>query len=276
MEMEPQVALITGAGSGMGRQLVLDLCRRGWKVAGVDQNPLGLEELEQGLAAEQRDFAWAVADVTESASLAEEIGKLEARLGPIDLLIASAGVWNETHAVGMNAASIARIVGINLVGVSNTIAAVLPGMLARRQGHIAAISSLASYRGLPGQMGYCASKAGLNALMESLWLDVKSHGILVTTICPGHTRTPQAIGVHKDACLMPVETAASKILRAIDRRKRFQSFPWTVVAQLRLLRWLPMRLQEWLLLKWTKSVKAEEKPFRIGAAVPQREFQKSD
>lgn len=276
MSMEPQIALVTGAGSGMGRQLVIDLSRRGWKVAGIDRNPEGMEELEQELAIEHRDFTWAVADVTEPESLFKEVSKLETRLGAIDLAIASAGVWSETHAIGMNPAAIARIIGINLIGVSNTIAAVLPGMLTRRRGHVAAISSLAAYRGLPGQMGYCASKAGLNALMQSLWLDVKAHGLFVTTVCLGHTRTPQAIGKYKDAYLMPVETAAVEILKAIDQRKRFHAFPRNVAAQLRLMRLLPNWLQEWLLVKRMDKVKVDGQPRLMGPVALHRDLNHMD
>ena len=101
-------------------------------------------------------------------------------------------------------------------------------------------------------MGYSASKAGMNALMESLWLDVKDHGIFVTTVCPGQVRTPQAIGMYKDETMMPVEQAAREILKAIDKRKRFHAFPRSVALQLRLLRWLPAWLQDRLLVKSMK------------------------
>jgi NAD(P)-dependent dehydrogenase (short-subunit alcohol dehydrogenase family) len=255
MSKEIGVALVTGAGSGIGRQVALTLLRRGWKVAGVDRNQEGLEELGRLPAGERRGLVWAVADVTESSNLREEIGKLVRSLGPIDLVVACAGVAGETPAVGMQPEAIARIISINLIGVSNTIAAVLPGMLARRHGHIVAVSSLAGERGLPGQMGYCASKAGLNALMQSLWLDVKDHGIRVTTVSPGHTRTPQATCMYKDAYLMPVERTTAEILKAIDHGKRFHAFPWLLVRQMRLMRLLPMRLQEWLVARRLQRLK---------------------
>lgn len=251
MESKQPVALVTGAGSGVGRQLVIQLIRRGWKVGGIARRQQPLEELAKELAAQQQNFAWASADVT----LAEQVAKLETRLGPTDLLIASAGVAGDTPAVGMDADAIANIIGINLVGVSNTIAAVLPGMLARRRGHVVAISSLASFRGLPGQMGYSASKAGLNALMESLWLDVKAHGLFVTTICPGYIDTPQAVDMYKAELLMPVEQAAREILKAIDKRKRFHAFPYWTAAQLRLMRLLPAWLQDWLLIRAINKAK---------------------
>jgi short-subunit dehydrogenase len=250
-----RVVLITGANSGVGRQLAIDLARRGWKVAGIARRKTGLEEVEQAMAAEKFSFAWASADVTHVESLAERVAELEARVGPIDLLIASAGVAGETPAVGITASAIADIININLIGTANTIAAVLPGMLARRSGHIAAISSLASLRGLPGQMGYSASKAGLNAMMESLWLDVKAHGILVTTICPGYIRTPQSVDMFKDEVFMRVEDASREILKAIDKRKRFHAFPRITAAQLQFLRFLPAPLQDWLVTRASNKAK---------------------
>ncbi len=242
------VALLTGAASGIGRQLVLDLSQRGWTVAGLDRNPSGLAELERTLAQQQqRRFAWQACDVTDMTPLQDAVKELAGRLGPADLLIACAGVAGWTPAIGMDSASIARIINVNLIGVSNTIAAVLPHMLARRRGHIVAISSLASLRGLPRQMGYCASKAGLNALMQSLALDVRPLGIDVTTVCPGHTCTPQATSMYNDGCLWPVEATAQQVLYAIDRKKRFHAFPWFKLQQLRYLRVLPNWLQGWLL-----------------------------
>ncbi len=257
MHENQPVAIVTGVGSGIGRQLAFDLTARGWKVGGIARRRQTLEDLERELAALGRAFAWASADVTQPLVLGQEIAQLEARLGPIDLLIASAGVAGDTHAVGMDAKAVADIIHINLIGVSTTIAAVLPGMLARRRGHIVAISSLASYRGLPGQMGYCASKAGLNALMESLALDVRDHGIHVTTVCPGYIDTPQAVDMYKSSYLMPVEQAAREVLKAIDQRKRLHAFPRFTAYQLHLMRLLPNWLQDWLLIRAMNKARKE-------------------
>src|SRR5207245_2000808 len=100
----------------------------------------------------------------------------------IDLLIANAGIGIETSALAFRAEDIEAQIRVNLIGVANSIEAVLPAMLARRRGHLAAISSLASYRGLPKMAGYCASKAGVNALLDAVRVEVRSHGIAVTTI----------------------------------------------------------------------------------------------
>ncbi len=243
------VVLVTGAASGIGRELTLQLARRGWQTAAIDRDRAGLKELENQLRRERLGVAWQVADVTDAAFMKWAVARLSDRLGPIDLLIASAGIVAATPATAADPEAIARIIGVNLIGVSNTIAAVLSGMLARQSGHIVAISSLASFRGLPAMMGYSASKAGLNALMQSLWLDVKRKGISVTTVCPGYTRTPQSEGCFRDQCLMPVGRAAGEILWAIARRKRFHAFPRLMVLQLRLMALLPAWLQDWLLIR---------------------------
>src|SRR5262249_51890473 len=134
--------------------------------------------------------ACAVADVTDPAALQQAVSALAARLGPVDLLIASAGLGYETAALTPAPEAFNAIIQVNLIGVANSIAAVLPTRVSLRRGHIVALSSLASYRGLPSMSAYCASKAGVNALVESLRVEVRRHGIFTTLVCPGWIRTP--------------------------------------------------------------------------------------
>src|SRR5579885_97065 len=183
-----QVALVTGAGSGLGRQLALRLAAEGARIAAVDLSAEALAKLTAELAG--KPVATAVADVADVNALRAAVPQLEQQLGPVDLLIANAGIGRETSALAFRAEDVAAQVNVNLIGVANSIDAVLPGMLARRRGHLAAISSLASYRGLPKMAGYCASKAGVNNLLDGLRLELKPLGIAVTTICPGWIRTP--------------------------------------------------------------------------------------
>src|SRR5262249_10857703 len=135
-------------------------------------------------------IACAVADVTQRDALERAVAGLQDQLGPIDMLIASAGVGRETSALKYNSADIEDVIRVNLIGVANSIGAVLPGMIERRRGRLVAISSLASFRGLPRMAGYCASKAGVNALMEALRFELKPFGIHTTVVCPGWVRTP--------------------------------------------------------------------------------------
>lgn len=240
-----QVALITGAASGIGRQLALSLAAEGAAVAAVDLDADGLKSL--GEAHGGKPFASAVADVTDLAAIRAAARDLETRLGPADLLIASAGIGRETSALAFRAEDVEAQVRVNLIGVANSIDAVLPGMLSRRRGHLVAISSLASYHGLPIMAGYCASKAGVNNLMDGLRAELRPRGIVCTTICPGWVRTPltESIRVPHTA-MMPVEVAARKIVNAIRRRRAFYAFPSSTRWSVRLLRYLPTGIGDWL------------------------------
>ena len=132
-------------------------------------------------------------------SLRAAVKEVESKLGPVDILIANAGIGMENSALSFRGEDFEAQVRVNLIGVANSVAAVLPGMIERKRGHLVAISSLASYRGLPLMAGYCASKSGVNALFESLRLELAPLGIDTTIICPGWIKTPLTahIGVPK-------------------------------------------------------------------------------
>jgi NADP-dependent 3-hydroxy acid dehydrogenase YdfG len=248
-----RVILITGAGSGIGRQLTVDLIAEGAAVAGIDWDPDGLAKLEGEMAGKR--FAGAVADVTDRQALTAAVRQLESRLGPTDVLIANAGIGIENSALEFRAHDFEAQVRVNLVGVANSIEAVLSGMIVRRRGHLVAISSLASYRGIPKMAGYCASKAGVNALLESLRVELRPLDIAVTTICPGWIRTPLTadIGVPAEAMLdLPV--AARRMLDAIRRRRRHFAFPARGLRPMQLLRWLPAGISDWLLERSARRV----------------------
>src|SRR5690606_29984482 len=106
----------------------------------------------------------AVADAADRDATHAAIERLAAELGPVDLLIANAGFALRTPAAGFSASALEAMVRVNLLGAAFAIEAILPAMLARGRGHLVGISSLASYRGLPGPAGYCATKAALSTL----------------------------------------------------------------------------------------------------------------
>jgi NAD(P)-dependent dehydrogenase (short-subunit alcohol dehydrogenase family) len=248
-----RVALITGAGSGLGRQLALALTAEGARVAAVDLQKAGLESLAAELPG--RLIAWAVADVTDLTGLRKAAAGLEQRLGPADLLFANAGIGRETSALDFRAEDVEAMIRVNLIGVANSIDVVLPGMLARKAGHLVAVSSLASYRGLPRMAGYCASKAGVNALLEGLRLELKPYNVAVTTVCPGWIRTPLTADVKMPMPnLMEADVAARTILEAVRRRRTFVAFPPASAREVRLLRWLPAGLSDWLLERKARKI----------------------
>ena len=238
-----QVALITGAGSGLGRELARHLAREGAAIAAIDLKPEPLSALEAELGG--TPVAWAIGDVTDRTALAQAVKQVRHKLGPIDLLIANAGIGIENSALQFRAEDFEAQIRVNLVGVANSVEAVLPEMLQRKRGHIVGISSLASYRGLPKMAGYCASKAGLNSLLEAVRFEVRPSGIDVTTICPGWIRTQltKNVDVPKPYMMDP-EFAVRTMLDAIRRKKLFVAFPPTAAWQVRLLAWLPARISD--------------------------------
>jgi NAD(P)-dependent dehydrogenase (short-subunit alcohol dehydrogenase family) len=240
-----QVAIVTGAGSGLGRQLSLLLAAEGAAIAAIDVQEESLRKLAAELC--DRPCAWATADVTDLPGLRRAVAQLQDQLGPIDLLIASAGIGRQTSALDFHGEDVEAVVRVNLIGMANSIDAVLPDMLARRRGHLVGMSSLASYRGLPHMAAYCASKAGVNALLEGLRVELRPHGIAVTTVCPGWVRTPMTETVDLPMPgILEVDDAARRILGAVRRRNAFFAFPRASARRVRLLRWLPAGLSDWL------------------------------
>jgi short-subunit dehydrogenase len=155
-------------------------------------------------------------------------------LGPIDVLIANAGIGPTRDASEVDPEEVSNVININVVGAVNSVAAVLPEMLSRGQGHLVAISSLASYRGLPKSAAYCASKAALSAFFESLRLDLEPKGIAVTIIHPGFIKTPLTAGREAQMpFLMELDDAVQKIVRAIEKRRKSYAFPWQLATIVR-------------------------------------------
>ena len=245
-----RVALITGAGSGIGRELARTLATDGLAIAAIDKKQEGLAELAEEMQRQNRTMAWEVADVTDALTLRQKVVALEDRLGPVDLLIANAGIGLETSALCLQPEDVTAVLQVNLLGVAHSIAAVLPGMLKRRSGHIVGISSLASFRGVPRMLAYCASKAGVNAFLEGLRVEVKPYNIAVSIICPGWVRTPMTANIRGPRLdMMEADAAAKIIVGAIRRRKPFFAFPSSLAWRLRLLRWLPCGVSDWLIAK---------------------------
>ena len=102
------------------------------------------------------------------------------------------------------------------------------------------MSSLAAYRSLPGESGYCASKAALNSFLEGLRIQLRGRGIAVTTVCPGFVRTPMTeVNQFKMPFLLEADEAARRIVGALRRRRKVYNFPWQMALLMKVTRWLP-------------------------------------
>ena len=248
MDWSEQVVLITGASSGIGRAFAVELARRGAKLGLVARRAEVLHQITAELNPAQQSNALALpADVQDAQSMRAASEQLISQFGRIDVLIANAGVGVTNPATQFDPAKLASVVNVNVIGVANSVAAVLPEMVTRGSGQLVAISSLAAYRGLPKSAAYCASKAGVSAMFESLRLDLAPRGISVTIIHPGFIKTPLTAGREaKLPWLMESDDAVKKMLRAIEKRKKSYAFPWQLATIVRLGMVMPNFLYDWI------------------------------
>ncbi len=244
-----QVVLITGASSGIGRALAVEFACHGARLGLLARRTALLEELRTELEKDGIHVAIATADVADQQATHDAIAGLREQLGPIDLLIANAGIGGETHIRPFNYTTQHQVLQINLLGMIHAIEAVLPDMLARRSGHLAAVSSIAAYHGLPGQSAYAASKAAMNAYLEGLRVQLRPHQIAVTTICPGFVKTPiiDKLGDRWLPFLLTPEQAARRIRRGLERRAKMLHVPWVMRLVIGATHWLPDWLVEYAL-----------------------------
>jgi short-subunit dehydrogenase len=235
-----KVVLVTGASSGIGRALAVELGRRGARVGLTARRA---DELLKVAAEVERAGGEALAlaaDVRNAGEMKAVATRLRERWGGTELLIANAGMSTTTFGARLEAGEAGEVISINVIGVVNSVAAVLPDMLGRGRGHLVAISSLAAYRGLPKSGAYSASKAAVSTFFESLRVDLRGEGIDVTVIHPGFIRTPMTANrKRKLPFLLEVEDAACRILRAVERRARSYAFPWQLAGLVRLMKHLP-------------------------------------
>ncbi|MSR30213.1 MAG: SDR family NAD(P)-dependent oxidoreductase [Gemmataceae bacterium] len=233
-------AIITGASTGIGRALAVLMAREGFQVGLLARNSQLLETLALEIRAEGGTAYWARGDVKDRENALASMKSLMEELGGIDLLIANAGLGAPTLIDPFNVADQEAMIRVNLLGVIYSIEAVLPAMVNQGHGQIAAVSSLAGFKGLPGESGYTASKSGLNTFMEGLRIQLRPKNIKVNTICPGFVKTPMtAVNDFKMPWVMEADEAARRILKGIQRNVKVLRFPWQTSLLMRLISWLP-------------------------------------
>jgi short-subunit dehydrogenase len=240
MSFKDQTVVITGASSGIGWELARQLGAQQGKIGLLARRQDKLAELAGAIQQAGGKAAYVPVDITDRTQVLEAIGQLRAQLGPIDLLIANAGVGAPTLLEPMNVGDVEKMYRVNVFGVIYAIEAVLPEMRQRKHGHLAAVSSLAAYKGLPGESGYTSSKAAISNYMEGLRIHLRGSGVHVTTICPGFVRTPMTdVNDFHMPWLLEAGDAARRILRALRWKRKVYNFPWQMSLIMKLTRWLP-------------------------------------
>jgi NAD(P)-dependent dehydrogenase (short-subunit alcohol dehydrogenase family) len=180
------VWFITGCSSGFGRALAALVLERGWRAAVTARDPRRVEELAAGHDA--RALALAL-DVTDRAQITSAVQAAEAHFGTIDVLVNNAGYGYQVSVEEGDDAAIRTLFETNVFGLAAVIRAVLPGMRARRRGHIVTISSVGGFVGFPGSGYYAATKHAVEGLSDALAKEVGPLGIQVLCVEPGPFRT---------------------------------------------------------------------------------------
>jgi short-subunit dehydrogenase len=234
---------ITGASTGIGRELALQLDGRVAHVAISARSADKLREVESA-ATSIKSFPL---DVTDEAAVKRTKAAIEAQCGPVDLAVLNAGTWNIPELPVIDPEDFRSSMAVNYMGVVNVLAALLPGMFARGEGHIAVVSSIAGYRGLPKAAAYGPTKAALINLVESIRPELERAGVTITLVSPGFVDTP--LTENNDfpmPFLMPAPDAARRMLDGLVKGKYEILFPRRLAYGLKLLRLLPNAAFFWV------------------------------
>jgi len=190
MRFENQVAVVTGAGRGIGHAIAVRLAKEGARVASVSRTETNAQKTADEINANRADAAKAYAvDVADQTAVQEAAAKIFADFGRVDILVNNAGVTRDGLSMRMSMEDWDTVLNTNLKGAFNFTQAVMRPMIKQRSGRIINISSIAGLTGNAGQANYSASKAGLIGLTKTLARELASRGITVNAVAPGLIET---------------------------------------------------------------------------------------
>jgi len=267
--IEGRVAVVTGAASGIGRATALRLAERGCALALADVDSKGLDETAEQVASHPVAVSTAVVDVASADAMADFARRVEAVHGGAHILVNNAGVVIAGAFAEQRLADLEWMVGVNYWGVVHGCHFFLPLLRRQDEGHIVNLSSMFGFLGLPGQSGYCATKAAVRALSESLYAELRRERIGVTTVHPGCIDTSivrsgriddeavrrevQALFDRRGA---PPDVVARAILSAIERDRLFVRVRPESVATDRLKRLFPAAIHRFVAARWERGRRA--------------------
>ncbi len=223
MQLQPgQVAAVTGAASGIGRALAVDLSRRGLHVALCDVDEVGLAETVHRCEGHGVKVAAATVDVADRAAVFAWADETVADHGKVDLVVNNAGVALTASVEHMQVDDAAWLMDINFWGVVHGTQAFLPNLIEARSGHIVNISSVFGLIGIPSQSAYCAAKFAVRGFTDSLRVELEASrsGVSSTTVHPGGIRTNIVRNARKDPSAHMFAGDDAEVIRNFDRTAR--------------------------------------------------------
>ncbi len=187
-----RVAVVTGAASGIGLGVARRFAADGYRVALLDRNATGATAAASELRSSGATALGLGVDVADRASIAAGFEAVRSELGPVEILVTSAGIESFESILDITPESWDQIIAVNLTGTFACVQAALPDMLAARWGRIVTISSSSAQSGAPNMAHYAASKGGVIGLTKALAVELARKGITVNTIPPSLVDTPMA------------------------------------------------------------------------------------
>lgn len=235
---------IIGASTGIGRALALrlaPLCEQ-LHISARSVDALNV------VAAEASNINSHPLDVTQSDAVTAVAHAIDTPATPLDLVVISSGVWTQTSLPNFDLETFRQSMEVNYLGAVHVLAAITPGMTKRGAGHIAIVSSLAGYRGLPNAAAYGPTKAALINLAESIRPQLRRMGVTVSLVNPGFVETPMtAVNRFAMPFLQTPEEAADRISAGLLRQSYEIAFPRRFALIFKLLRILPHSLFFWII-----------------------------
>ena len=220
-QLTNKIALVTGAGKGIGKAIAIALAAEGVNVGLIARTEKDVKAVADEIVAKGVKASYATADVSNRTELEAAIQKITNELGPIDILINNAGTGTFGKFLELEPAAWEQQVKVNLFGVYYATRAVLPSMIERKSGDIVNISSTAGKSGAAGTSAYSASKFGVFGLSESLMHEVRKHNIRVTAMAPSTVVTDLA-------------NSANLVTGDPERVMHPEDFAELIIAQLKL------------------------------------------
>ena len=243
---------ITGASSGIGKALAIKFSKEGWQVAASARRENLLQELNKNNS-NIHSFPLDVKNESETKKVFQDILK---KFQTVAICVFCTGIHDPESEKKLSSEKIREIMETNFFGTVNCIMAVNAYFRERKNGHISIVSSVAGYRGLPAASGYCASKAALISLAESLFFDFKRYNVRISLVSPGFIKTPLT---DKNKFPMPMikspEFAAEKMFTGLTKKNAFEiHFPMAFTMIMKLLKIMPNWLYFLLVKKGMKTI----------------------
>ena len=232
MRLNNKLIVVTGSGSGMGRNLVLALLKKGARVVAIDINEKGLDETAALVTENKESLSTFKLDITDKQAVESTISQINSEMGPVDGIINNAGIIQPFKKLNeLDYSVIERVLNVNWWGTMYMTKILLPHLLTRPEAHIVNVSSMGGFFAFPGQTIYGASKAAVKMMTEGLIQELRETNVKVSVVFPGAVNTnimsnsglensvdPEEAG--KQNMMLSADQAAEIIITGIEKNKK--------------------------------------------------------